>query len=124
MRPWIAWRGSGNLARSGFTSRLDVVECGRVFAVRVSEEFLKTFGRVLDCRSSFLRRLLSSVRRVSSLLVVGALLSTTDAVRDVLCVSRRLLLVYKTCLPIFKVCLSFYHRGSVYRQNFDHNFIE
>jgi len=64
--------------------------------VRLSEEFWTVF----DAVSSFLRRLLSSVRRVSILLVVGALLSTTDAVRDVRCVSRRLLLVKKTCLPI------------------------
>ena len=64
----------------------------RVSYVRLSEEFWTSFGQLFDVFTSLLRRLLSSVRRASSLLVVDALLSTTDAVRDVFCVSRRLLL--------------------------------
>ena len=101
------------MARSGFTFRLDVVECGRVFYVRLSEEFRTSFGQLFDVFTSFLRRLLSSVRRVSSLLVVGALLSTTDAVRDVFCVSRRLLLVKKTCFADFQGVFVVLSSGSV-----------
>ena len=119
----MLWRGSGNLARSGFTFCLDVEASRRSVYVVVSACFGTCFWTVFDVFSSSFRVVSAAARRALCFLSSDVLFPVvrrrfrrptpflscpvvSDADRVVLLLWCRLLLLRRLVCRFYKVCVS------------------